>query len=98
MSYFENRILLKPALGAVAGVARFITGHEHTQLNRVCHFLFFGAFIASKRSNFPELINRVTDEVLLTETALWSIFFLTDIITALKRSPSNLYLLLLQML
>ena len=26
---FDNRVLLKPVLGGVAGVAYFSTGHEH---------------------------------------------------------------------
>ena len=49
-SYFENRVLIKPVLGGVAGVAYFITGHEHTQLNRFCYLHFFGVFPASKGS------------------------------------------------
>ena len=53
---FENRILLKPTVGGVASVACFITGHEQTQSNQVCYFLFLGVFLASKGSNFPELI------------------------------------------
>ena len=31
-SCFVNRVLFKPVLGGVAGVAHFITGHVHTQL------------------------------------------------------------------
>ena len=49
-------------------------------------FFSLGRSLLPRDLNFPELINRVTDEVVLTETALWSIFFLTDIITALKIS------------
>ena len=49
-------------------------------------FFYFGLFLASKGSNVPERIYRVTDEVLLTETAVCTIFFLTNIITALRIS------------
>ena len=35
LSYFENRILLKPMIGGVASIAHFNTDHEKTQLNRV---------------------------------------------------------------
>ena len=53
---FENKVLLKLVLGGVAGVAYFIIGHEHTQLNRVCYFRFFDVVIASEGSNIAELI------------------------------------------
>ena len=43
-------------LGGVASVAYFITGHEQTQLNRDLFFHFFGVFLASKGSNYLELI------------------------------------------
>ena len=54
-SYFENRVLLKPVVEGVAGVAYLITGHEHTQINRFCCLYFFGVFPASKGSG-PEVI------------------------------------------
>ena len=54
---FENRVPLKPVLGGVASVASLITGHEQTQLNRVCYFHFFGMVNASKGSNKSELTN-----------------------------------------
>ena len=52
LSYFEKRILL----GGVASVTRFVTGHEQTQSNRDCYFLFFGAFLDCNGSNFLEVI------------------------------------------
>ena len=48
LSHPENRVLLKPVLESAASVANFITGHEQTQLNRVCYFHFFGEFLNSK--------------------------------------------------
>ena len=54
--YFINRVLLKPVLGGMATVENFITGHEQTQLNRVCYFHFFDVFLAFKGSNYLELI------------------------------------------
>ena len=53
--YFENRVPLKPVLEGVVTVARFITSHEQTQLNRVCYFPVFGVFNASKASYYSEL-------------------------------------------
>ena len=32
-NYSENRVLLKPVLGDMAGVAYFITGHEQAEVN-----------------------------------------------------------------
>ena len=55
-SYSENRVLLKPVLGGVAGVANSITGHEQTQVNRVCYFHFSGVFLAPEGANNSELI------------------------------------------
>ena len=55
-SDFDNRVLLKPVLGGVAGVAYFITGQGQTQYNRVCYFHFFDVFLTSKGSNFSEVI------------------------------------------
>ena len=40
----------------VSSVAHYITGHEQARLDRVCYFYFFGVFLASKGSNFSELI------------------------------------------
>ena len=56
LRYFENRVLLKPMLGGVASVAYFITGHEQTHLNQVCYCPFLGVFLASKISNYTEVI------------------------------------------
>ena len=36
-------------------VAYFINGHEQTPLNRVCFFIFFNVFLASKGSDYSEL-------------------------------------------
>ena len=52
-SHIEDRILLKPMPGGVAGVAHFITGNKQTLLNRVCYFSFL-RFLASKGSNYSE--------------------------------------------
>ena len=54
-SHLKIRVPLKPVLGGVAGVAHYITGHEQTQLNRVCYFHFFDVVIASKGSNLTKL-------------------------------------------
>ena len=57
------RILLKPALGGVASVARFITGHNNeNDIIIAGHgpsllFSFLWCFLSFFRSNFPELIN-----------------------------------------
>ena len=51
LSHFVNRILLKPAIGAWASVAYFITGHKQTQSNRACYFPFF-VFLVSTRASF----------------------------------------------
>ena len=57
MSHSENSILLKPVLVGVTSVAHFInTGHEHTQLNQVCYFLFFSAFLASNELFFTTAV------------------------------------------
>ena len=37
-------------------ITRVDCSFEHTQLNRVCCFRFFGVFLASKGSNFSKLI------------------------------------------
>ena len=54
-SHFQNSVLLKPVLGLVAGVNRFITGHEQSQSNRVRYSRFFGVFLASKESKHSEI-------------------------------------------
>ena len=46
---------MKPDLRGVVSVAHFITGHVQTQSNRVCYFLFFDVFLASKEYNYLEL-------------------------------------------
>ena len=51
-----NRVLLKLVLGCVAGIAVIITGHEQSQYTRSCYFHLFGALLASKESNYSELI------------------------------------------
>ena len=38
------------------GVAQVITGHEQTQLNRVCYFRVFDILLASEGSNLSEFI------------------------------------------
>ena len=44
----------------MAIVAHYITGHEQTQLNRICFFFhFFGVFLSSKGSKFSELIDLI---------------------------------------
>ena len=40
----------------VGSIAYFITGHEQTQLNRVCFLNFFAVFLTSKGSKYSELI------------------------------------------
>ena len=40
----------------MVSVAHFITGHEHTHLNRVCCFHVFAVYPASKGSSYSELI------------------------------------------
>ena len=40
----------------MAGVAHFSTGHEHSIHYQVCCFHLFGVFLASKGSNYSELI------------------------------------------
>ena len=50
----------------VAGVAHFIIGHEQTQLNLVCYFHFFAVFLASKGSNYSEVINYFSHILLVT--------------------------------
>ena len=35
----KNRLLLKPMLGGVAGVAHSITGHEQTQMKELVIFI-----------------------------------------------------------
>ena len=42
--HFENRVMLQLVLGGVAGVSHSSTGHEQTQLNRVCYFHLFDVF------------------------------------------------------
>ena len=54
-SHSESRVLLKPVLGGVAGVAHFSIGHEQTQYNRVSNFQLFDVFLASKGSNYSDL-------------------------------------------
>ena len=39
LNHFKNRVPLKLVLKDVLTVAHFITGHERTQLNRVCRFI-----------------------------------------------------------
>ena len=51
-SHFENRVLHKPVLREIVGVAHFITG----QLNRVWSFHFLDVFLASNEPNYSELI------------------------------------------
>ena len=48
-----------PVLWGVASVAFLIAGHDQTQLNRVCYFLFFGVFLASGGSNFQEFVSLI---------------------------------------
>ena len=48
-----------PVLWGVASVAFLIAGHDQTQLNRVCSFLFFGVFLASGGSNFQEFVSLI---------------------------------------
>ena len=55
-SFEQCRILLQLVIGGMTSVAHFIAGHKQTQLNRVCFFVFFGVFLASKISNFSDLI------------------------------------------
>ena len=45
---FENKMLLEPVVGGVPSVAHVITGHEQTQSNRVCCYLFLGVSFLSK--------------------------------------------------
>ena len=51
LSFLENRKLLKPVVGvwSVLHISLLVTSIM------VCYFLFFGVFLASKRSNFSEL-------------------------------------------
>ena len=49
--HFKNRVLLKPVLGGAAGVAYFFT-----LFNRVCYVHSSGVLLASKGSNYSELI------------------------------------------
>ena len=46
----------KLVLWVMISVAYFNTGNEQTQINQVCYFHFFGVFLASKGSNYSELI------------------------------------------
>ena len=57
LNHLENKFLLRPVLGGVAGVAHFSICHEQTKYNRVCYFHSFGVFPASKGSNYsgPEV-------------------------------------------
>ena len=48
--YFENRVLTKPVLVGVAGLAHSITDHDIIQLNRVYHYHLFGVVLATKGS------------------------------------------------
>ena len=48
LNHLETRFLLKPMLEGSATVVHFITGHEQFQSNRVCFFLLFCVFLASK--------------------------------------------------
>ena len=56
--------LVKPLLGGVAGVAHVITGHEQIQLSRVCYSNFFDVFLASKDSNYSELIYVLQSQIM----------------------------------
>ena len=49
-----------------AGVARFITGHEETQLKRFCYFHFFGVILASKGSNYSESMSNAIKSLCLS--------------------------------
>ena len=55
-NYSQNRVLLKPVIGDMAGVAYFITGHEQAEVNQVCYFHFSDVSLASKGSYYSELI------------------------------------------
>ena len=66
--YFENRILLKPALGGVCSLANYIVAYEETQSKRVSAFRDFvcslfpkaifltSISIRSTCSNFPQVL------------------------------------------
>ena len=56
LSYFENTYLLKLVPGGLANVEHFITGHQKTQIKLSLLFSFLSVFLASKRSNYLELI------------------------------------------
>ena len=55
LNHFENKMLLEPVVGGVARTAHVITGHEQTQLNRVCCYLFLCA-LSFKGAYYSELI------------------------------------------
>ena len=45
-----------PVLGGVINFAHFISGHEQTQLNRVCYLRFFNMVLVFEGSNKSKLI------------------------------------------
>ena len=50
----------------MASVAHLITGHEQTQLNRVCYFLFFGVFFevyCTDRLVIAKLVNCIKFDI-----------------------------------
>ena len=46
-------------LAGAMGVAPSISGHEHTNLNRVCCFILFSVFLASKGFIFSEIASDI---------------------------------------
>ena len=54
-SYFENRILLKPALGGVCSLANYSVAYERTQSNRVSDFRDFMCFQKQSFLTFIQL-------------------------------------------
>ena len=55
LDYFKNKVLLHPVLGGMVSVAHFNTGHEQTQFNRICYFLFFGVIMLTCPCNVHPL-------------------------------------------
>ena len=55
------RVLLKPVLEGVVGVAHFITGTEQAKLNRVCHFHFLAYSLLPKDLTIQNLFTVLFD-------------------------------------
>ena len=55
--YFENRILLKPVLGAVCSLSNYRVAYEETQSNRVSDFRDFVYCLFPKATFFDILFS-----------------------------------------